>query len=137
MPRRRRAHPFQLRRERLARRAARDASAQARRLADPVGPGRELAPERFELGDRVLDDGFDSVAEAARFSVEGGGRRIEVTFARGYPCAQVFAPAAGQFICFEPMTAPANALRSGDGLRLLAPGETFAARFAVAVGDSG
>ena len=103
----------------------------------PVGPGRELAAQRFELGDRVLDDGFDSVAQLARFSVEGGGRRIEVTFARGYPCAQVFAPAAGQYICFEPMTAPANALRSGEGLRLLAPGETFAASFTVAVGDSG
>jgi galactose mutarotase-like enzyme len=103
----------------------------------PVGPGRELAAQHFELGDRVLDNGFDSVAEPARFSVEGGGRRIEVTFARGYPCAQVFAPAAGQFICFEPMTAPANALRSGEGLRLLAPGETFAARFAVAVADLG
>jgi aldose 1-epimerase len=103
----------------------------------PVGPGRELAAERFELGDRVLDDGFDSVAQPARFSVDGRGRRIEVTFARGYPCAQVFAPAAGQYICFEPMTAPANALRSGEGLRLLAPGETFAASFTVAVGDSG
>jgi aldose 1-epimerase len=103
----------------------------------PVGPGRELAAERFELGDRALDDGFDSVAQPARFSVDSGGRRIEVTFARGYPCAQVFAPAAGQYICFEPMTAPANALRSGEGLRLLAPGETLAASFAVAVGDSG
>jgi len=103
----------------------------------PVGPGRELAAERFELGDRVLDDGFESVAEPASFSVAAGGRRIEVTFARGYPCAQVFAPAGEQFICFEPMTAPANALRSGDGLRLLAPGERFAASFTVAVGDSG
>ncbi len=103
----------------------------------PVGPGRELVEERFELGDRVLDDGFDSVAEPAGFSVDGGGRRIEVTFACGYPCAQVFAPAGGQFICFEPMTAPANALRSGDGLRLLAPGETFTASFSIAVGDSG
>jgi aldose 1-epimerase len=102
----------------------------------PAGPGRELAAERFALADRVLDDGFDSVAEPARFSVEGGGRRIAVTFERGYPCAQVFAPAGGQYICFEPMTAPANALRSGEGLRLLAPGETFAASFAVAIGDS-
>ena len=37
------------------------------------------------------------------------------------------------FICFEPMTAPANALRSGDGLRLLAPGERYLARFSVSV----
>jgi aldose 1-epimerase len=102
----------------------------------PVGPGRELVEEHFQLGDRVLDDGFDSLAEPASFSVAGGGRRIEVTCAQGYPCAQVFAPADGQFICFEPMTAPANALRSGDGLRLVEPGERFQARFSVAVSDS-
>ena len=41
--------------------------------------------------------------------------------------------AAGQFICFEPMTAPANALRSGMGLRVLAPGERYRARFGVRV----
>jgi aldose 1-epimerase len=51
----------------------------------------------------------------------------------GYRCGQVFAPAASPFICFEPMTAPANTLRSGDGLRLLAPGERFAATFALRV----
>ncbi|MGP0101177.1 MAG: aldose 1-epimerase [Solirubrobacteraceae bacterium] len=101
----------------------------------PAGPGRELAAERFELDAREYDDGFDGVAEPARFSVAGAGRRIELTFLQGYPCAQVFAPRTGQFICFEPMTAPANALRSGEGLRMVAPGERFAARFAVAIGD--
>jgi aldose 1-epimerase len=48
----------------------------------------------------------------------------------------VYAPRAGQFICFEPMTAPTNALRSGDGLRVLAPGERFTAGFSIAVVDS-
>jgi len=102
----------------------------------PIGPAGELAAQRFELDARELDDGFDSVSEPTRFAVAGGTRRIELTFLQGYPCAQVFAPCAGQFICFEPMTAPANALRSGEGLRVLAPGERFAARFSVAVSDS-
>ena len=102
----------------------------------PIAPAETLPAQRFELGGREFDDGFDNVAEAARFSVTGASRRIEVTFLQGYPCAQVFAPVLGQFICFEPMTAPANALRSGDGLRLLAPGERFLARFAVAVSDT-
>jgi aldose 1-epimerase len=102
----------------------------------PVAPARELASERFELDAREFDDGFDSLAEPARFSVAGAGRLIELSLLQGYPCAQVFAPAGGQFICFEPMTAPANALRSGEGLRLLAPGERFAASFAVTVSDS-
>ncbi len=101
----------------------------------PVGPARELAAERFELDRRDYDDGFDSVGEPARFCVAGGGRRIELTYLRGYSCAQVFAPPTGRFICFEPMTAPTNALRSGDGLRLVAPGERLTAGFSVGVGE--
>jgi galactose mutarotase-like enzyme len=103
----------------------------------PIGPAQELAAERFELDAREFDDGFDAVAEPARFSVAAAGRRIELTFLEGYSCAQVFAPGGGQFICFEPMTAPANALRSGEGLRVLAPGERYAARFSVGVSDLG
>jgi galactose mutarotase-like enzyme len=102
----------------------------------PAGPGEELQARSFELDARELDDGFDSVAQPARFRLAGGGRQLELTLQQGYPCAQVFAPGAKQFICFEPMTAPANALRSGEGLRLLAPGERFLASFSLAVSDS-
>jgi galactose mutarotase-like enzyme len=101
----------------------------------PTGPAQTLALQRFELDGRELDDGFDTVPEPARFSVAGAGRRIELTLLQGYPCAQVFAPRTGQFICFEPMSAPTNALRSDDGLRLLAPGERHLARFSVEVGE--
>jgi aldose 1-epimerase len=101
----------------------------------PVGPDRDLPGRQFELAEDELDDGFDRVAEPARFAVAAGGRRIELELLEGYPCAQVYAPRAGQFICFEPMTAPANALRSGDGLRVLAPGERCRATFALHVED--
>ena len=67
------------------------------------------------------------------FAVAGGGRRIEVAFDEGYPVAQVFAPPGKELICFEPMTAPTNALVTGDGLRAVAPGERAAAQFAVRV----
>jgi aldose 1-epimerase len=97
------------------------------------GPGQASSAQRFELGEREFDDGFDSVAEPARFAVTAGERRIELELLHGYPCAQVYAPLSGHFICFEPMTAPANALRSGDGLRLLAPGERHRARFSLSV----
>jgi aldose 1-epimerase len=104
----------------------------------PIGPdpadSEQVSPaQRFVLGEREFDDGFDSVAEPARFAVSAGERRIELEFGRGYPCAQVFAPLSGPFICFEPMTAQANALRSGDGLRLLAPGERHRAGFSLSV----
>jgi aldose 1-epimerase len=101
---------------------------------DPAGTESSSA-QRFALGERELDDGFDSVAEAARFSIAAGDRRIELEFLRGYPCAQVYAPLSGSFICFEPMTAPANALRSGDRLQLLAAGERYRAGFSLRVQD--
>jgi galactose mutarotase-like enzyme len=100
----------------------------------PVGTEQALAAERFELADREFDDGFDSLTEPARFGV-AAGCRIEVEFLEGFPCAQVFAPNGRQFICFEPMTAPANALRSGIGLLVLDAGERYRARFSVQVAD--
>ena len=99
----------------------------------PTGPEEALAERSFELAGHEFDDGFDAVAEPARFAVAAAARRVTLEFLHGYPCAQVFAPKGGQFICFEPMTAPANALRSGAGLRLLAPGERHTAAFSVSV----
>jgi len=101
----------------------------------PTGPEQSLAAERLQLAEREYDDGFDDVADPARFAVQAGVRRIELELVEGYPCAQVYAPGGRQFICFEPMTAPANALRSGDGLGVLAPGERHRATFAVGVRD--
>jgi galactose mutarotase-like enzyme len=103
---------------------------------DPAGPGHASSTQRFELSEQEFDDGFDSVAEPARFAVTAGERRIELELADGYPCAQVYAPLSGHFICFEPMTAPANALRSGDGLRLLHPGERYRAGFSLQVAQA-
>jgi aldose 1-epimerase len=102
----------------------------------PTGSAEPLAAQRFELDGRQFDDAFDGVSEPARFSVADAHRRIELTLGEGYSCAQVFAPPSSQFICFEPMTAPANALRSGSGLNLLAPGERYVAGFSVAVSDA-
>jgi galactose mutarotase-like enzyme len=101
----------------------------------PTGAGQAQPSRRFELAELEFDDGFDDVANPARFSATGGGRRIELELSEGYPCAQVFAPRTGQFICFEPMAAPTNALASGQGLKLLDPGERYTAGFSVSVQD--
>ena len=47
---------------------------------------------------------------------------MTVAFDAGYPCAQIYAPAGEPVICFEPMTAPTNALVSGTGLRTVGAG---------------
>ncbi len=104
-------------------------------LQIPVAGGEVVPARRFALGESEFDDGFEAVSEPARFVAAAGGRRISLELLRGYPCAQIYSPAGAQFICFEPMTAPANALRSARGLRLLAPGERFSAAFAVSIED--
>jgi aldose 1-epimerase len=101
----------------------------------PTGAGRAQAAETIELAEREFDDGFDSVLEPTHFSASVPGRRMEFHFLEGYPCAQVYAPATGQFICFEPMTATTNSLRSRSGLRLLAPGERYRAAFSLRIAD--
>ena len=65
------------------------------------------------LGSRTFDDEFEAPAEP--FALAGGGRRIEVSFDRGYPYAQVYAPDDDDVIAFEPMTAPTNTLVTRAG----------------------
>jgi galactose mutarotase-like enzyme len=88
---------------------------------------------RMKLGRSSWDAAFDGLRVPARFSVAGGETEITVTFETGYNFAQVFAPAGQEFICFEPMTATGNALNSGDGLQIVAPGAEHRAEFTVAI----
>ena len=100
----------------------------------PTGAVDQVDYEQpLRLGEREFDDGFAGVADGTRFAVAGGERRVEVEFVRGYPYAQVYAPAGDDLICFEPMTAPTNALESGEGLRTAAPGQPFEAVFRITV----
>jgi galactose mutarotase-like enzyme len=103
----------------------------------PTGAREPWPAERFALGDRTFDDAFAIEAgAAARFAVSDGARRIEVAFEHGFPYAQVFAPPGQALICFEPMTAPTDALRTHDGLRCVAPGERASAAFALRVASA-
>ena len=85
------------------------------------------------LGERDFDDLYPELCHPPEFTLEGGGRHLEVRFEQGYPVAQVYGPPEAEHFCFEPMTAPTNALVSGRGLRLVAPGERYVARFSICV----
>lgn len=102
-----------------------------------IPTGHDLAVESFSgaLGSRVFDDLFTELEPDPVFVLEGGGRRIGVAMGAGYPMAQVYAPIERDVVAFEPMTAPGNALVSGNGLRWIAPGERFTASFAVTAGE--
>jgi aldose 1-epimerase len=96
----------------------------------PTGATTPVSVQAGPLGERTFDDAY--TAPDAPFVLEGGGRRVELAFIEGYSYAQVFAPPDDPVIAFEPMTAPTNALVSGE-LTMLAPGESYRAAFSIAV----
>ena len=98
----------------------------------PTGETAHQSAITEPLGDKVFDDGYDEVAEGAVFAVSGGGRRIEVHFEQGYAAAQIFAPSSESVVCFEPMTAPTDALRRG-GYPTAEPGGWGVAQFSIRV----
>jgi galactose mutarotase-like enzyme len=85
------------------------------------------------LADAAYDDLYPTLEVEPEFAVETATRRLEVSFGAGFPCAQVYAPADADFICFEPMTAPTDALATGHDLRLVEPGGSFTAAFRIDV----
>jgi galactose mutarotase-like enzyme len=101
----------------------------------PTGETEPVSVPRGPLGDRTYDDHFPELDRPAVFAVEGGGRRIEVELGQGYPVAQVFAPPGpdDEYVCFEPMTAPVNALAGDDGVPTVPPGGSFRAEFSIRV----
>ena len=86
-------------------------------LNDQLIPTGERRPVEFadphSLRGAILDDVFAGLVRdadgRARFWVEGGGRRITVSYGPKYTVAIAYAPAGKDFICFEPMSAITNA----------------------------
>jgi len=101
----------------------------------PTGRREAAAIESGRLGTRTFDDAFLAPAGGAAFALSGGGRRLELRMGEGYPFAQVYAPEDLAAVAFEPMTAPTNALVSGEDLPMLAAGESFSAAFEIAVAE--
>lgn len=97
----------------------------------PTGRSESFGPFDNSLGQNGFDDGFGLLDATADFSLLGGGWKITVRLLQGFSYAQVFAPVGKEFIALEPMTAPANALISGDGLRILESGGRFVASFRI------
>ena len=108
-------------------------------LDDQMIPTGATEPVEFPpaaLGDRHFDDGFSELVPGAPFVLSGGGRTVRVAFLKDYPYAQVYSPPGASFICFEPMTAPTNALCEGAALPIVLPGDTFSASFRIDISSA-
>ncbi|GAB2521107.1 aldose epimerase family protein [Lysobacter humi (ex Lee et al. 2017)] len=99
----------------------------------PVGELTDLPPYDDLLADLDFDHGFAFTAPSPTMSIEGGGRRVSIDFLDGFPFAQIYGPPTHDYISLEPMTAPADALRSHQHLRSVEPGGRFSATFRIRV----
>jgi galactose mutarotase-like enzyme len=99
----------------------------------PTGATEPAGDLNGPLNGRAFDDGYAELMSPPVFALSGGGRRIEVEFGTGYPYAQVYSPADQALLCFEPMTAPTNALEHGTGLPMAEPGGSYSATFEIRI----
>ena len=96
------------------------------------------------IGSTVLDTGFTDLdrGKDGRAVVElaepEGARRLRLWLDESYPYLMLYTgdtlpdpERRRQSLGIEPMTCAPNAFRSGDGLRVLAPGETMAATWGI------
>ncbi|HEY4725785.1 MAG TPA: aldose 1-epimerase [Actinomycetota bacterium] len=103
----------------------------------PTGKAADEPAEAAPVGERTFDDLYTLDADPAqrRLGLEAAGRRLVVGYGDGYDHAQVFAPPGAEFVCLEPMTAPTAALATGAS-PLVAPGDSFSARFTIGVEEA-
>ena len=89
--------------------------------------------ERYGIAKDVAKKQLDEAYALGRdrsFALEGGGRRVDLRFGPQYPFAQIYALPGKPFVAIEPMTAPTNALVTGE-CPVVKPGERFTASFTV------
>lgn len=100
----------------------------------PNGERERVGPRHAALGDAPLDAHFTDLGTHPCFTIAGGGHELSVELLEGYTHLQLFSPPARPVVAIEPMTAPIDALRSGDGLRIAT--EPFRAAFAIDLSEA-
>jgi aldose 1-epimerase len=99
----------------------------------PTGREDEAPSFDDELQARFIDQGYATRDPHASIVLSGGGRSIAVELLGGYRYLQIYAPSDAAYVCIEPMTAPANALVSGNALKVVAAGDRYRAAFRIRV----
>lgn len=102
----------------------------------PTGATKAVSREDAPIATRTVDDLYALGRDHALAYEGDDGAAIELRCGTGYPYAQVWVPKGKTFGALEPMTAPTNALEH-NATPLVAPGDSFTARFTLAVTGPG
>jgi aldose 1-epimerase len=100
----------------------------------PTGETEPFGPRHAPIADTDWDDAFTNLGADPHFTLAGGGHELTVRFLEGYTHLQLFTPPGRAVVAIEPMTAPTNALRSHDHLRLTT--EPFTATFSIDLSEA-
>jgi galactose mutarotase-like enzyme len=101
----------------------------------PTGATTPVSVADGPLAERAFDDLYADVADGTTAWIAGGGRRVSMSYLQGYPYAIVYAPPDQELIALEPMTAPTGPFDGHFPVRLVEPGESFNAVFAIGLTD--
>jgi len=111
-----------------------------RMLPTGLHPADAALREGARLGDVTLDTGFTDLTRdtdgVVRHTLTApDGRRVTLWQGEGFDYVQVYTtptyPGQSLAVAIEPMTAPADALNSGLGIRRLAPDETWTLHWGI------
>ena len=114
-----------------------------RMLPTGTRPAEATLRDGVRLSDVTLDTGFTDLARDADGRVRHSltapdGRRVTLWQGEGFDYVQVYTtpayPGQSLAVAIEPMTAPADALNSGLGIRRLAPDETWTLHWGITLG---
>jgi aldose 1-epimerase len=99
----------------------------------PTGVIDAVPAYRGPLGDMTYDDLYADVDPGTEAWVQGGGRRVSLTYTSGYDYAVVYAPDGDDLIAIEPMTAPTNPFSGDFDVQYAAPGGRYMATYEISV----
>jgi galactose mutarotase-like enzyme len=98
----------------------------------PTGERKAVEIASGPLGERGFDNLYLAPTGGEPFAITGGLRRIELSMDAAYPFAQLYSPPGAALLAIEPMTAPTNALVTGE-YSPVAAGRQLRAGFSISV----
>jgi galactose mutarotase-like enzyme len=100
-------------------------------LPDATQPPAHEPADDQPIARRTFDDHY-ALGRDRRFALATNKRTLTISFDRGFPYAQIYAPPRAEFVCVEPMVATVNALVAAAA-PMVEPGGLYRATWSVTI----